>query len=158
MKMHNVNITKILGIVAVVALVPTTTFAGGVQLTGGTAVTTSAGVERNYEITGNAYMIRIPHGKTIVDLHVEGLHPHAKYPTHVHNLPCGENGGGGHYQNEKGGEMDTVNEIWLTFTSGPAGIGSGETKHSHIARPDAQSIVIHDSTPDKARIACINLK
>ena len=158
MKILNVNITKILGIVVVVALVPTTTFAGGVQVTEGTAVTTPAGVERNYEITGNAYMIRIPNGKTIVDLHVEGLHPHAKYPAHVHNLPCGQNGGGGHYQNEKGGEVDTVNEIWLTFTSDAGGIGSGEARHGHIARPDAQSTVIHDSTPDKARSACINLK
>ncbi len=132
-----------------------------VQLTEGSPEITKKGVERNYNITGKASMKRLHTGEnetTIVDLHVEGLHPNEKYPTHVHNLPCGEKGGGGHYQHEKGGKVDDVNEIWLTFTANASGSGSSQAEHGHVARPDAQSIVIHDSTLDKARIACIDLK
>lgn len=132
--------------------------ADGAQVTEGMVVTTPAGGERNYAVTGKASMIRTPNEKTTVDLQVAGLHADEKYPSHVHNLLCEEKGGGGHYQHEKGGKVDAVNEIWLTFTSNDAGIGSAKGSHSHMARPDAQSIVIHDSTPDKARIACINLQ
>ncbi len=96
--------------------------------------------------------------KTMVDLKVAGLHANEQYPSHIHNLPCDEKGGGGHYQHEKGGNVDTVNEIWLTFTTDHSGAGFKEASHAHMARADAQSIVIHDSTPDKARIACFNLK
>ena len=94
----------------------------------------------------------------MVNLSLHGLHSNEKYPTHVHNLPCGEKGGGGHYQNEKGGKVDDVNEIWLTFTTDSIGMGSSQAHHGYYARQDAQSIVIHDSTSDKARIACIDLK
>ncbi len=132
--------------------------AGSAQVTKGTVVTTAAGGERNYALTGNAAMNRIANEKTTVDLHVAGLHANEKHPSHVHNLPCEEKGGGGHYQHEKGGNVNAVNEIWLTFTSNAAGIGHAKSSHGHMARPDAQSIVIHDSTKDKARIACINLK
>jgi hypothetical protein len=130
----------------------------GSQTTEGTVVNTSTGGERNYTLTGKGSMVRTPHGQTMVDLHVAGLHANEKYPSHVHNLPCEEKGGGGHYQHEKGAKVDAVNEIWLTFTTNGAGVGYKEASHGHTARSDAQSIVIHDSTTDKARIACINLK
>ena len=158
MRIRNNRVATYIGVAAALALASTNTLADGVQVTEGKAVTTKAGSERNYTITGQAYMFRIPSGKTIVDLYIEGLHPNEKYPVHVHNLPCGERGGGGHYQHEKGGKVDDVNEIWLTFTSDTAGVGSSDAKHGHVARADAQSIVIHDSTADKARIACIDLK
>lgn len=131
------------------------------QVTEGKPSTTKAGIERNYDITGKASMKRLASGdtgKTMVDLRVEGLQPNAKYPVHIHNLPCAEKGGGGHYQHEKVGNVDDVNEIWLTFTSDSSGVGSSQAEHGHVSRPDAQSIVIHDSTADKARIACIDLK
>jgi hypothetical protein len=133
---------------------------GHSRLTEGTPEITKKGVERSYDITGKASMKRLSggdSGTTIVNLYVEGLHPNEKYPTHVHNLPCGEKGGGGHYQHEKGGKVDDVNEIWLTLTTNSAGIGTKQAEHGYVARPDAQSIVIHDSTADKARIACIDL-
>ncbi len=65
-------------------------------------------------------------------------------------------GGGGHYQNEVGGAVDNVNEIWLTFTTNAMGKGSSKAEHGHLAREDARSIVIHDYA-DKARIACLDL-
>lgn len=138
-----------------------TTSKDEVLMTKGIPVVTQQGVERNYMVTGTASMKRLPsgsNGTTIANLHVKGLHPNEKYPTHVHNLPCRQKSGGGHYQNERGGKVDNINEIWLTFTTDAMGNGSSEARHGYVARPDAQSIVIHDSTPDKARIACIDLK
>ena len=165
MKMINSKIAILATLVIAFALASTTgcgstqtTSTDEAQVTEGMPVTTQAGVERNYDITGKAQMKRFGDaGKTMVDLNVKGLHPNEKYPVHVHNLPCGEKGGGGHYQHEKGGKVDDVNEIWLTFTSDASGAGSSQAEHGHVARPDAQTIVIHDSTPDKARIACIDL-
>ncbi len=168
MKMINSKIAKLATLVIAFALASTTgcsplqtTSNDEAQVTEGKPSTTKMGVERNYEVTGKAQMKRLPGGdtgKTIVDLNVKGLHPNEKYPVHVHNLPCGEKGGGGHYQHEKGGKVDDVNEIWLTFTSDASGAGSSQAEHGHVARSDAQSIVIHDSTADKARIACIDLR
>jgi hypothetical protein len=167
MKKINSKIAKLATLGIALALASTTgcntlntTSNGEAQVTQGTPLNTKTGVERNYDITGKASMKRLASGdtgKTMVDLRVEGLQPNAKYPVHVHNLPCAEKGGGGHYQHEKGGKVDDVNEIWLTFTSDSSGAGSSQAEHSHVARPDAQSIVIHDSTADKARIACIDL-
>ncbi len=131
--------------------------AGGAQVTEGAIITTSTGAERNYALTGNASMRRFSNSRTTVTLDVAGLHAHEKYPSHVHNLPCDQKGGGGHYQYKKGGKVDAVNEIWLTFTTNAAGDGSARASHGRLAQPDAQSIVIHDSTKDKARIGCINL-
>ncbi len=133
------------------------TMTKGNHVTTGSIMTTSAGAERNYTITGDASMVRTPQNKTMVSLHVAGLHADQKYPSHIHNLPCEEKGGGAHYQHEKGGNVDAANEIWLTFTTNNSGSGSQEASHAHLARPDAQSIVIHDNTSDKARIACLNL-
>ena len=82
MKILNSQIVKYIGMAAVLALASTNAFANGLQVTEGKAVTTKVGTERNYKITGQAYMFRIPSGKTIVDLHVEGLHPNEKYPVH----------------------------------------------------------------------------
>ena len=168
MKIINSKIAKFATLVIAFALASTTgcntlntTSNDEAQVTEGTPLITKTGIERNYEITGKASMKRLPSGntgETIVDLHVEGLHPNAKYPAHVHNLSCGEKGGGGHYQSEKGGKVDDVNEIWLTFTTDAAGNGSSQAKHGYAARPDAQSVVIHDNTSDKERIACIDLK
>jgi len=168
MKISNGKIAKINTLIIIVVLV----FASGcsfhkthsnddVHVTEGSPLTTKVGVERNYEITGKATMKRLSGGNagiTVVDLYVEGLHPNAKYPAHVHNLPCAIKGGGGHYQNEKGGKVDDVNEIWLTFSTDGTGTGSSKAEHGYVARQDAQSIVIHDKTADKARIACIDLK
>ena len=142
MKIINSKIGILATLVIAFALVSTTgcssletTSNNEAQVTAGTPSTTKVGVERNYEITGKAQMKRLPSGdtgKTIVDLNVEGLHPNEKYPAHVHNLPCGEKGGGGHYQHEKGGKVDDVNEIWLTFTSDSSGVGSSQAEHSHV--------------------------
>ena len=74
-------------------------------------------VQENDAITRNVSVHRFPNGKTIGSLHLAGLHPDEKYPSQIHNLPCGGKGVGDHHQHEKGGKVDAVNAIWLTFTT-----------------------------------------
>jgi hypothetical protein len=88
-------------------------------------------------------------------VHAAGLAPNTAYPVHVHNSPCGVNNAGGHYQHVLGGVVDRYNEIWPGFTTNRAGLGNGNAEHAFRARPEAQSVVIHDT--DGARIACADL-
>ncbi len=76
----------------------------------------------------------------------------------MHNQTCDNGNGGGHYQHDVGQDPDFVNdsnEIWLSFTSNARGKSKSLAKYEHIAREEAQSVVIHDS--DGARIACADL-
>ena len=125
-------------------------------VTSGSLHTFATGLERGYDISGFATMVRTPSNKTIVDLTAFGLMPDTTYPSHVHNQACDDGNGGGHYQNEIGGPVDPINEIWVTFTTNNQGIGKGFAKNEFYSRPEAQSIVIHDT--DLARIACVDLQ
>jgi hypothetical protein len=130
--------------------------AGGAQVTSGDFNTYAAGLERGYEISGRARMVRTADGQTLVQVQAWGLAPFTAYPSHVHNLPCGVNNGGGHYQDVVGGPADNINEIWPGFTTDASGHGNGKAANVFTARPEAQSVVIHDT--DGARIACADLK
>ncbi|MEW5755192.1 MAG: hypothetical protein AB1810_02710 [Pseudomonadota bacterium] len=125
------------------------------QVSKGKFNTYASGVERAYDITGKALMIKTPAGSTIVEIMVRGLYPNTTYGVHVHNKACNDTNGGGHYQHVVGGPVDAVNEIWPGFTTNETGIGVGFAKNDFVAGPDAVSIVIHDT--DKARIACADL-
>jgi Cu-Zn family superoxide dismutase len=148
-------ITSLIIVTVVVLAMAKPADAGGAQVTTGEFNTFAAGPGRGFDISGHVIMIRTASGKTIVNSHVTGLAPNTTYGSHVHNLPCGENNGGGHYQNVVGGDVDNVNEIWPGFTTNPDGVGNGKAKNDFIARPEAQSIVVHDV--DGARIACADL-
>ena len=125
-------------------------------VTSGELHTFAAGLTRGYDISGFATMVRTASNKTIVDIKAFGLMPETTYPSHVHNKACNDANGGGHYQNEIGGPVNSTNEIWVTFTTNNQGIGEGFAKNDFYSRPEAQSIVIHDT--DLARIACVDLK
>lgn len=137
-------------------LAPITASAEGAQVTTGEFKTYAAGLSRSYEISGQAHMVRVPSGKTIVDIQVFGLAPNTTYGVHVHNKACNDSNGGGHYMHDMNGPVDPVNEIWPGFTTNEAGHGNGYAMNNFIARPEAQSIVVHDT--DKARIACADLQ
>jgi hypothetical protein len=155
MKNTKCNILKALGALMLIGFIPSSFAGKGAEVTSGDFQTFATGIERSYNISGHASMVRIPSGKTIVSVHVKGLFPDATYPVHVHNQPCDVNNGGGHYQNEVDGVVDNVNEIWPGFTTNASGIGNGDAKNDFIARPEAQSVVVHDT--DAARIACADL-
>lgn len=130
--------------------------AAGAQVTSGDLHTYAAGLDRGYEISGTAQMVRTAAGRTLVHVQAWGLAANTAYPVHVHNAPCSVNNGGGHYQHEVGGPVDPINEIWPGFTTNAAGHGNGRAANDFTARPEAQSVVIHDT--DAARIACADLE
>lgn len=148
-------ISLMIAIAVLTALGATTAIAGNGAVTTRGAFSEFATGTGVYDIGGHATMVRVPSGKTIVSVHVTGLMPNTTYGVHVHNMPCSVNDGGGHYQNVVGGPADSINEIWPAFTANAAGIGNGKAKNDFIARPEAQSIVVH--APGGARIACADL-
>jgi Cu-Zn family superoxide dismutase len=127
------------------------------EVTHGRFQTTTTGVERGFDITGRAVMVRSDSGggRTLVVSVARGLEPGTTYGSHVHNAPC-STGGGGHYQHVVGGAVDDLNEIWPVLQAKTSGVAHGMAVHGHRARPEAQSIVIHDPS-DGARIACLDL-
>jgi hypothetical protein len=131
--------------------------ANGAQVTQGDFASFASGPSLGYDIAGNAQMVRTADGRTFVTVHLSGLHAGVAYGVHVHNLPCDVNNGGGHYQHVVGGPVDPINEIWPGFTANAAGIGSGNATNDFTARPEAQSVVVHDPDAGNARIACADL-
>ncbi|NOY72996.1 MAG: hypothetical protein GXP14_11580 [Gammaproteobacteria bacterium] len=124
--------------------------------TQGTAITTAMGLSKGYDLTGTASMSRQDDGQTKVKVEIEGLSANMTYPTHVHNLPC-KSGGGSHYKIDPAiAEIIESNEIWPEISTDKKGKAKGKAKVSHIARPEAQSIVIHDPV-DSTRIGCFDL-
>jgi hypothetical protein len=139
---------------ALVVALPASASAG--EVTRGRFHTFAAGIDRDYDISGRAQMVRTANDETIVHVHVKGLAPHTAYGVHVHNKACDDANGGGHYRHDPAGDVNPVNEIWPGFTTNAAGIGNGWAKNDFRARPEAQSIVVHDT--DSSRIACANLQ
>jgi hypothetical protein len=127
------------------------------EVTHGRFETTETGEKRGFDIRGRAVMIRTDRkgGRTVVVSVARGLAPNTTYGSHVHNAPC-STGGGGHYQHDVGPVVDDVNEIWPILHTNRRGVAVATATHGHRARPEAQSIVIHDPT-DGARIACLDL-
>jgi len=139
-----------------IASIGVTSVAASAQVTSGEFQTFATGLERDYNISGRVQMVRTSDSQTLTTVQAWGLAPGTAYPVHVHNAPCAVNNGGGHYQDVVGGLVDGVNEIWLGFTTNASGHGSRLAANDFIARPEAQSVVIHDT--DGARIACADLK
>jgi hypothetical protein len=128
----------------------------GLKLTYGEFETTDAGRGLGYDITGTALMVRSSSGtKVWTQVVGVGLNANSTYGSHVHNLPCAL-GGGGHYKIDPT-EPTTIeaNEIWPILHTDQDGIGYGFAESTHIARVEAQSIVVHAS--DGTRIACADL-
>lgn len=148
----------ILAVIMVVLAISVAVVAAGAQVTRGEFQTYASGPALGYDIGGQAQMERLPSGKTLVSVHVTGLHPGVTYPVHVHNRACNDSNGGGHYQDIVGGPVDAVNEIWPGFTTNGAGIGNGNATNDFIARQEARAIVVHDPNAAGARIACADLE
>ncbi len=129
--------------------------------------TTAVGMARDYAITGEAVM-RIDSSGTRVKIELEGLNE-VVYGSHLHDGTC-DAGGGGHYQDEQGGAVDPINEIWMSSfetgfgvarlegNTGAEATGSATWRaRTDAAAPasNALSVVLHDT--DGARIACADL-
>lgn len=114
--------------------------------------------ERGYDaLTASATLTRTPDGTTQVELTAGGLSAGETYPAHVHALPCAMMDAGGHYKlDTTNGETAEENEIWLPITADETGAAMSSASVTHVARADAQAIVIHDYE-DSSKLACIDL-
>ena len=155
---YNRILTRTLVYMIVVVLVLAVSIPGlasGGEVTSGAFHIFAAGVGRGYHVDGHAHMTRTASGKTIVKVHATGLAANTAYGVHVHNKACNDANGGGHYQQVVGGGVDSYNEIWPLFITNAAGIGNGKAKNDFYIRPEAQSVVVHDT--DGAHIVCADL-
>jgi hypothetical protein len=135
----------------------------------GRFTTLPAGEERNLEIDGVAVLRRTAHGTsgTVV---LRGLVPGLVYAAHLHNQPCGMGAGGTHYKDVTSGPGTPPNELWFSSSGDPfagvaanrGGVGRGWGAVDWVARPEAQSVVIHQVVPATGtsggpKIACADL-
>jgi hypothetical protein len=127
------------------------------RLNAGAFAVTADGKQLHDDIVGGAIMSRgLATGDTSVLVEVQGLAATSTYAAHVHALPCAM-GGGGHYQIDPSVTMpDPTNEIWPTIHTDASGNGIGFVTVHHIARAEAQSVVIHQ-VGASTRIACADL-
>ena len=154
-------------LVVTLAVAPT---AGGATKTRGTFQTLPDGDALGREIEGIAQLTRTGDG-TFAKVVVRDLEPGVTYAAHLHNAPCSDaNPGGAHYKNDPLGAAMPSNELWLSSTDDAmAGITANEDGVAHgrgsadwVARPEAQSIVIHyippgGTTAGGPKIACADL-
>jgi hypothetical protein len=154
---------------AVLAAVAVAGNASAATKTKGSFTTLPDGTAMGLSIEGVAELTRTASG-TEAKVLVRGLEPGTTYAAHLHNQPCAINAGGGHYQDVPGGLAEPPNELWLSSTDDPtagittnaAGVAVGRGSADWIARPEAQSIVIHfipegGTTAGGPKIACADL-
>ena len=137
----------------------------------GEFMTLPAGAAMGLEIDGVATIKRTASG-TVVTARVRGLEPGTTYGAHLHNAPCSApDPGGGHYKNDPAGPSVPPNELWLSSTNDPMagitansrGVARGRGEADWVARPEAQSVVIHSIPPGGTtaggpKIACADLR
>jgi hypothetical protein len=138
----------------------------------GVFATLPDGAAMGLTISGFAEITRREDGTEVKAL-VRGLAPRTTYAAHLHNAPCSlpGNPGGGHYKNDPAGPSMPPNELWLSSTSDPmagitsnaGGVAFGRGSADWVARPDAQSVVIHfippgGTTAGGPKIACADLR
>jgi hypothetical protein len=154
---------------AVVALGAAPALAGPAKVRG-TFQTLPEGAAMGLEIEGFATLTRSDAG-TSGKVVVRGLEPGTTYAAHLHNAPCSAaNPGGGHYMNDPAGPAMPPNELWLSSTDDPTagiaanagGVAHGRGSADWVARPEAQSVVIHfippgGTTAGGPKIACADL-
>jgi Cu/Zn superoxide dismutase len=129
------------------------------------------GAAMGLEIGGFAQLTRSDAG-TAVKVVVRGLEPGTTYAAHLHDAPCSAaNPGGGHYKHDPAGPAMPPNELWLSSTDDPmagiransGGLAHGRGSADWVARPEAQSVVIHfippgGTTAGGPKIACADLE
>jgi hypothetical protein len=110
-------------------------------------------------LSAEATMQRIVGAGTAVDLSVSGLGANQMYPVHVHDQACSSSNGGGHYKIDYN-VMEAVetNELWVPITTNATGGARLQVTWTHIARAEAQSVVIHNNDMDGTRLVCIDLE
>jgi hypothetical protein len=144
---------------------------GGPSKVRGTFQTLPDGAAMGLEIDGFATLTRSDAG-TEGKVVVRGLESATTYAAHLHNAPCSDaNPGGAHYKNDPAGPAMPPNELWFSSTDDPmfgiransAGVAHGRGSADWVARPEAQSVVVHyippgGTTAGGPKIACADLE
>ena len=136
----------------------------------GTFQTLPDGAAMGLDIEGFATLTRSDEG-TAGKVVVRGLEPATTYAAHLHDAPCSAaNPGGAHYKNDPAGPAMPPNELWFSstndplagITANPGGVAHGRGSADWVARPEAQSVVVHfippgGTTAGGPKIACADL-
>jgi hypothetical protein len=130
-------------------------------ITEGTA-SALAGVGADYrDLEATATLTRKKDGSTEASLSVTGLPEGVTgFGAHVHAGTCDlPMPGGPHYKLDASVEAEVeANEVWLNFSAdGQGAAATGNDKPTHLARPDAIAVVIHEPVTG-TRLSCIELE
>lgn len=136
----------------------------------GRFTTLPAGEALGLEVDGVAILRRTSEG-TWGRVVLSGLEPGLVYAAHLHNQPCGLGAGGSHYRDVTSGNGAPPNELWFSSSGDPfagvvanrGGAARGVGAVDWVARPEAQSVVIHQvvaatGTSGGPKIACADLE
>ncbi|MFD2094043.1 hypothetical protein [Blastococcus deserti] len=108
--------------------------------------------------TAAVHAVEIPSRGTIATLHVRGFPASTEFMVHAHTGGCGSDPAAsqGHYQDQVGGPVDDVNELWLGFTTTRAGTGFAKAAVDwHFREGEANSLTFHDPSRNGKRVACL---
>jgi hypothetical protein len=164
-------LSRILILACAIAALSAAPALAGPTKTRGTFQTLPAGTAMGLDIDGTATLTRSADG-TEAKIVVKGLAPATTYAAHLHNAPCSAaDPGGSHYKHDPTGPSMPPNELWLSSTDDPmfgiransAGVAHARGSADWVARPEAQSIVVHaippgGTTAGGPKIACADLR
>ena len=114
------------------------------------------GRKKSLHVAGWVQMVRRPDGYTDLSLYLEGLKPDSSYPVYIHTQPCEQGAGAPYKINPYQQETSPRNTIRALIKSNRRGIARTKLKIKHWARPEAQSLVIHDPR-DNSNLACADI-
>jgi hypothetical protein len=108
-------------------------------------------------LMGQATLQRRMDGATLLTVELTGGAPGAAYASHLHALPCSVLDGGGHYKIDPA-VVDPIeeNELWLDLRADATGAAKRTVGFAHLARAEAQSVVVHDEASNK--LVCADLE
>jgi hypothetical protein len=101
---------------------------------------------------GTAYLATHQNGTTVT-VELTGLEPGGKYKSHLHEKPCSQESGGGHFQFDPNGAETPPNEVHLLFTADAQGKAMTTVNNDRPADA-AKSLVVHPAEFSDNRIAC----
>lgn len=105
------------------------------------------------DVTGTAWLAQHQDGTTVT-IRLTGLEPGVAYVSHLHEQPCGQDGGGDHFAFDPDGEPMPPNEVHLGFTASDEGAGEATVTNDLKVGDGARSVVVHPAESTDNKVAC----